>query len=358
MRSYNIIDSVKGGSGKTSLALMLTIASTMMYQRSNPALSTGSQQTTPAILLDMDMQGSSLASLLFGSNDPEQAGLAKQYLNDRILKYYRNGITATESISYPVFYLSGHPATTVRIAASIASPIIEDRNRFRAHSRTNFSSVITYQSFRAGLQDTLEKLGGALSNQVDSVFFDMPPNSNGYSDAVLELLLGQNSALAERHPCNYFELTTLDQGHISASLNWFESFVNDEQYEFPDHFFFVFDNVPDSLGIMDTENELVKGKVSEMSTKITKILSDSLPGHEKRIFFVGVKYQPNYLEMCCSREGIGAGPNPSAGFDDKKIRLAETILKPITFIKDLEGKLVNCTDSTEKLLSMIKENGG
>ena len=89
-RCYSIIDSVKGGSGKTSLSLMLTLAAQKYMQEKSP--SSDAKNILHSLLLDMDMQGSSLDYLLFEggrSTDEAISNRASNTLNDAILHYYR-----------------------------------------------------------------------------------------------------------------------------------------------------------------------------------------------------------------------------------------------------------------------------
>src|SRR5699024_4575171 len=78
---YNIIDSVKGGCGKTTFSLMLSLLLDDHYKekRNNDELN--------VCLIDMDIQGSALAYLLFGGNyfQDEKKWNTFKFLNDRIV---------------------------------------------------------------------------------------------------------------------------------------------------------------------------------------------------------------------------------------------------------------------------------
>lgn len=299
-RSYTIIDSIKGGSGKTTLSIMLAIAAQHELDQSKA----GSGKPIQTLLLDMDMQGSSLATMLFGDAVPGEDGLSEQYLDQRILYYYKGG--SDEFISHPVLHLSSDmlDRQTVQISMALASPEMKDRLVFRASSSQNYASQITYTAFKAGLENVLQTMDQVCPDIPQYVLFDMPPNSNGYSDAVLDLLLHKKDGLCEKGDiCNYFALTTLDRSHIDATIRWFKSFVTDRN-DFPDHFFFTFNNVPGALSPMRPDAHLVDNSISDIRSKVSAILKDAPSDYMRRIYFVGVPYCTDYLRVCCSLNGL------------------------------------------------------
>lgn len=383
-RCYNIIDSVKGGSGKTSLSLMLAlsaqnkISQLTKQDEADPneeamqaeerlhrtdkvdeqaAAAFGTTKGICAMLLDMDMQGSALANLLYGTATSTNSSRAELYLNDKLLTYYRDN--SKEYVSYPQFAFAsaGENGETrkdlLQVAVALASPKTTDRVKFRAISRLNYSSQITYSAFRSGLEKLLDELDTSKPDQTEYVFFDMPPNSNGYSDAVLEILLNKKSDLQGKYPCNYFELMSLDRGHIESSLEWFASFVKDDQNVFPDHFYFVFSNVPECIASMRLDDEAIAERVNikdvilTMKVRISEILRDAPQEYRKRIFFVGIKYQEEYLRTCCQQNAIAVGTPKAPAF-------SKDLLSPIAFLLPLDGD-AETGDLTEKLLRSLRE---
>ena len=78
---YNIVDSVKGGSGKTTFALMLSL---LLDKKLTESRENGESSVC---LVDMDIQGSALLYLLFGKSflDGEKDRERIAYLNDRVI---------------------------------------------------------------------------------------------------------------------------------------------------------------------------------------------------------------------------------------------------------------------------------
>lgn len=351
MSCYNIIDSVKGGSGKTSFSLMLALAAQNQFE-------TERGKGSCSILLDMDMQGSSLVKLLYGPYQRLGAdGQAEQYFND-VLRVVHDKDTKS-FLSKPCFHFSESGSerrdsmlTVRKIDAALASPHAEDRNKFRAVSRLNYSSQITYSAFRFGLERVLQEIDAYKEDITEYIFFDMPPNSNGYSEAVLELLLEN-----KKERVNYFELTTLDNGHIEASLEWFKSFVNMDSYEFPDHFYFVFNNVPPYLASVEKEyfsqvDDWLQSKHDDVRRRILEILDHADHSLCKRISFVYVKYQEDYMSVCCKQGAIGS--------ERERVILNPKLLIPIAFVIPLEeevttpGSVIAMSSATEALLKEMK----
>lgn len=161
---------------------------------------------------------------------------------------------------------------------------------------------------------------------------------------MLELLLEQDglkapaSPINHDYPRNYFELMTFDVGHIEATLNWFRQFVKGDPYAFPDHFFFVFSNVPqlilDQMG-WDSHIGILQNRIRKMGLE-ERLL--------KRIYFIGVNYQEAYLKRCCE---YGTLASESGGLDRE-------ILSPIAFVKNFSGKDRIRDQATEDLLSLIR----
>lgn len=365
---FNIIDSVKGGSGKTSLSLMLSLAAQS---------AAGEQSGCCSLLLDMDMQGSALKHLLF--DDPRGKGppaheaqclplnMAKHTLNDAILEYYRK--EPVDFISRPIFYLSdivnstgdgAEEVSSLQILTAMASSKLEDRERFRAVSRMNYSFQITYDAFHSGLKTILKdrNLKSYQAGPLQYVIFDMPPNSNGYSDCVPDLLLSQDKKITGDYPTNYFELMTLDRSHIQATMDWFKQFVEQEQYCFPNHFFFVFNNVPKCVSNMDYYSCLgeaigiIKERLDPIQLK---------EGTRSRIYVVGVEYIPEYLTGCCSRPITGSESSPVLSRSVlTPIEIMAQIDEAVTQINGMKGREGMGTDHvapTKELLDLMRTKG-
>lgn len=344
-RCFNIIDSVKGGSGKSSLALMLSLACSTGYS---------SQAETAAhpmasFLLDMDFQGSSFSHLVFGNSALGEHGQAKQYINQKLLQYYRSD--SCDYISQPVFRVNdaASPSEVVKyyqIAVAFASPNIPDRFRFKAVSHHNYSLQITYSTFREGVRRLLDNLDKemALGNSLEYVFFDMPPNSNGYSDAVSQLLLS-NAVLSTGQTTprvNYFELTTLDRGHIESTLQWFEDFIQNSKQRFPDNFFFVLSNTNTGTFKDSHRTAIIQETIQMMMDRVKRILSNSRKNVHNRIFFIGASYQTVYHELCCT----------SSFILDQTLPLS--IVTPISFYQAFSEKNSIDHNATEWLIQRMR----
>lgn len=350
-RCFNVIDSVKGGSGKSSLSLMLALACSHKFSSSDEARN----GKISAYLIDMDFQGSAFSHLIFGKSALGSNGQAEQYINEKILSYYR--YSDKKYISNPIFKLDDDkPGISsderipeyYNIAASLASPYSNDRARFKAVSRLNYSLQITYSTFYAGLKKLISSIDLDFANDKspEYILFDMPPNSNGYSDAVLDILFGNKEGRPKDSAFNYFELMTFDSGHIDATMRWLESFVKDEKYCFPDHFFFVFNNVPTSISnFSSTDDPLLNEIILRVQKRIVNIMKSAHSDLLERISLVGISYQADYLKKCCSGSAI---------IEDF---LPTTIKNPVSFYVSIaEPPIITNSAATKWLLERMKES--
>lgn len=147
-QNYNIIDSVKGGCGKSTLSLMLSLAAQRnLYEKIDIPVD-HEKPLICSMLLDMDMQGSSWQHLLFGNSLPGENGLAKENINKALLESYRNKVP--DCISKPWFLFED--LFHLPVSMALASPNFYEREQFKAASRLNYSSQITYLSFLSGLK--------------------------------------------------------------------------------------------------------------------------------------------------------------------------------------------------------------
>ena len=87
---YNIVDSVKGGCGKSTFSIFLAL--TLDADRYNELMKEEKEvdMFPPEVcLIDMDLQGTALAYLLFGEKikDLKSGTGAEIYLNEKVTKY-------------------------------------------------------------------------------------------------------------------------------------------------------------------------------------------------------------------------------------------------------------------------------
>lgn len=314
--TYNIIDSVKGGCGKTSFALMLANA---LYERS---------ESEPVFLFDMDLQGTSLAYLLFGKTEQKDVSDAMDYwrktaeidmfLNERVAQREAGGKryiakvrwaqSKTEATDGEDGATGAEVNSQAEFYAAMGSPIQKHKDKYKPKSNQNYSQEVTYGIFRHGLSNLLKstQLEKEWNVKPEHIIFDMPPNSDGYSDAALECLLNEKRGVVQaKEICNYFVMLTFNQAHIKVTLDWFESFMTQDQNRNQNnlaHIFFVF-----SGALSGREDDNSKKHFVECTKQIREDINRRQNLSEKvcdKICFLLLRYSKDYYDQCCAGDGI------------------------------------------------------
>ncbi len=335
--TYNIVDSVKGGCGKTTFSIMLAMA---LNWRSK-------QERENVCLIDMDLQGTALEYLLFGERKkPGEDGKPEIYLNEKVSHYDKK-----EKKYIAHFTWNGKDKAVSRFGVILSSPNQCDKNKYKAVSSQNYSPEVLYSTFRMGLKHLLgkEELLAQGPYLYEHIIFDMPPNSDGYSDAVYDCMLKKDyTVLSEKDRCNLFIVLTLDQSQRLATVNYFLNFMAREDGPKINKIFFVFNNYP------YTSDDGYKERLEEAVRKLKDSLAASISlkeQWEKRIFFVGIHFFKEFFDLCIERDGIKNGPQP------------EGLINPVCHIYDFKIKELSDSETkelipgTEALITCMREEG-
>ena len=141
---YNIIDSVKGGSGKSTFAIMLSLAldqwnAGKILHGENP-----SEIYPNTCLVDVDLQGTALQYLLYG----------KDYPKDKNFVYY-NEQTALldEDLKNFVTHFEWQER---KFDIVLCSPDQDVKNCYRSMSKQNYNPGVMCSTFRYGFGNMLK----------------------------------------------------------------------------------------------------------------------------------------------------------------------------------------------------------
>lgn len=340
---YNIVDSVKGGCGKTTFSIMLGLS---LYEKRRLAMvaDTGSSRSAESInpntcLVDVDIQGTAMQYLLFGKNYILPEGTI--YLNDRITEFEETGKTFTNHLQWG----------NLKLDVVLSSPEQKVKNRYRAIANQNYSPEVMCSTFRIGLFNMLNNIHSQNEYTYEHVIFDMPPNPDGYSDAVLDCTLNSDySIMDEEDLCNLFIMQTLDMGQRQASIEYFLDLITRENSLKINKIFFVFNDFLDFKSCDSPTKEVKK----DFETAILQIQNrtDSVPNSEawkNKIYFVALNFYPRYFRLCTTTDGIINGDEK-----DKILDGPEEILNPVKYLHDYNGE---CESSTDKLFKLMCNEG-
>lgn len=335
---FNIVDSVKGGCGKSTFSIMLALALDEQQRLEREAKKT---EGTNVCLVDMDLQGTSMAYLLFGRGI-ESLGIkslsnAEMYLNEKVTTY-QDKKKEKEYVAQVDWKDEDNKSHMFHVVLS--SPKQRDKNRYKAVSSQNYSPEVLYSTFRTGLANMLgrDQLFARTPRQFKHVIFDMPPNSDGYSDAVFDCVMDAKHRVIESgDECNLFLVQTLDMGHRFATESYFQDFITRNQNNCPaTRIFFVFNNV--SLYGENDYGRHFNDAVAQIKKMLKKMsLSDKV---KRQIYFVGIRFNEAYYRLCTTGDGI------------KNMQMPAGILRPVLFLENIDGPIGQI--HTEDLLKVME----
>lgn len=357
---YNIVDSVKGGSGKTTFALMLSL---LLDKKLTESRENGESSVC---LVDMDIQGSALLYLLFGKSflDGEKDRERIAYLNDRVIAVGEESDMKRNYIK--PFYFKDNVTSGPRADVILCDPRTESKKKFRSMSNQNYSPEVLYSTYRMGLGNMLSSLNGMKEYLYKHVIFDMPPNADGYSDAVYDVMLKEEYSVMEKDDkCNLFLMSNLDTGQQLATLDYFFEQASSENFQKFNKIFFVFndwcgfrkmsvktsrpEDKVSSQGISFSDIDAPGFFVEAVSFVKAQISQSSMIYSDKildKIVFLGLKFDIPYYRMCTLGDGIQNNEMP------------EGLLDPIKYLADMNTDLNNMRniDNTEHLLKLLDLN--
>ena len=334
---YNIIDSVKGGCGKTTFAITLSMILNHYLTESS------FNNETSSCLIDMDIQGSALLYLLYGKSflDILEREKKFKFLNDRVIAVGEDEETAKKFINPFCFKEDSQNHFDV----IFCDPRTESKKKFRSMSNQNYSPEVLYSTFRMGLANMLSSIKGQNPYNYSQIIFDMPPNADGYSDAVYDILLKKDYSVLEKDDaCNLFLLHTLDRGQMQATLDYFSELASSENFHKLNKIFFVFNDWCGYKNSGQEAKELFDDAVLYERLEIHNKLGTASKMLEK-IYFVGLAFNEEYYRICTVTDGIVNVP------------MLDRILSPVKYITDMFEDLRkdDISDSTQERQKRLKE---
>lgn len=336
---YNIVDSVKGGSGKTTFAITLSIILNRYLNESSI------NKETSSCLIDMDIQGTALLYLLYGKTflDIPEKEKDFKFLNDRVIAVGEDEETAKKFI-YPFCF---EKSSENYFDVIFCDPRTESKKKFRSMSNQNYSPEVLYSTFRMGLANMLSGMKRQNPYNYSQIIFDMPPNADGYSDAVYDIMLKKDySVLGKEDACNLFLLHTLDMGQRQATLDYFSELASLENFHKFNKIFFVFNDWcgykkagQEDKGLF---NEAVLYERAQIHNKLGMANSSTLL---KKIYFVGLQFNEEYYRICTQTDGI------------KNVPLVDGMLTPVKYVTDMFEDVGNdqSGDSVQERTKYLKE---
>lgn len=291
-RVYHIIDSIKGGCGKTTFAIMLTEYLERKYKEKGES---DLEKREHACLLDLDFVGTGMIDLFFSVDQKKEYLKDHIYLTDRI----RGFQVEDQQYIYP-FPICGR---TINI--SFGDPDFKTKEKFRFSSKYNYTTVIGYGIFRSGIKSVLKK--GALEQQikgkVSSVVMDMSPGLDAYSESVKDSIFDKDysSFLNEKDRRNYYLMVGMDSSHLCSAKDYLYEFLTGDDKRSADQIFIIFDDVlqyfarksEDNPPAIMEEKEQYNSRIEKFYEVLKKVPEDT----QKKVHFLVLNPFYQYSEV-------------------------------------------------------------
>lgn len=319
--TYNFVNSVKGGVGKTALSVLLAH---YMEQKKDPGFDGG------IMLLDFDLQGTAMKKLFCGTeHEPEGYVYLDEIIMDhkKILgKNYENKLGKTSHIINAIF----------------SNDSMETKLLYRAGAKNNYSSAVTYDFFRRGVWRVLEELK---AQRYCHFIFDMPPNFDGFASASIEEVCKKKEKQQEM-TINMFFVTGMDKGQIMVTLEEVKNMMTHEEHFTFDNLFIVFNDLIRIEGAEDAQKE-IKSKALYCRDSLFRGVTET---DKKHIFFMYMPYNNNYAQF--NRKGYGLRNLEPLRKEDMTINVVLN-KAPQTNIWDIDGEEIGGYSNPEKLFELM-----
>ncbi|MCC8089518.1 MAG: hypothetical protein LIO79_09725 [Rikenellaceae bacterium] len=327
---YNVVDSVKGGCGKTTFSIMLALALDDMKRKKKPDI------PSEVCLVDVDIQGTALKYLLMGEKWEDRDFM---YVNEAIKSRKdekKSYITSCEWKNQD----AANPAN--RFGLILCDPRQKAKSGFRAASNQNYTPEIRYSTFREGLKNMIADINGKTQYTYRHIIFDMPPNSDGYSDAVFDIMLNNTYTVKkEEDICNLFFVQTLDKSQRIATMDHFLAAISQENLIKADHIFFVCCNIGQFQN--DSKRKAIYSDI--VAWMRTSLRNGSFSESDlKKIFFVGIRFYENYYQLCTLSDAIS------------QKEIDPDFKNPVEYLACMDETVeLKLGETTEQLLAFMKE---
>lgn len=269
MKTYNLINSVKGGCGKTTLAMWLAYS------------------LDKSLLIDMDLLGTSMQVLIYGD---DQKSHDTAYTNDVF-----HGVENSKKRFVEKVDLENGKC----INLIFASMDYKEKDQFKAGKHSGYTPVVKHSMFRIGLKNLLKRHKKIYGNDVNHFIFDMPPNSDGFSDAAMECIFNiKYSDLDKQDRKNLFMVIGADWGQTVATINALKTLLLNGDENEPDRIFLVINS---NLGDKYSKEDYYNRKEKIEATLNTWSLDEKI---KKKIIFLKMEHNQHYTELGIAGKGL------------------------------------------------------
>ncbi len=278
---YIIVTSVKGGCGKSSVSLRTAIELLEEDPKRN------------VIIIDMDILGTCLERFVDGKTKGEAKLLiggtyltrqirehetsSQRYLTDWVIKDPNrlNSNVIWRDYSVITNLVEGSRAINDKLHIVFSSPEQAVKNMFQPKNASGYRSVVSIRYYKEVLRNFVQKLNDYSTPKFTHVIFDMPPNSDPYSECIYDILQKDEKVKKGEAGLELRVVSTYDVAHIQANLTWVEDYVHTTSYNnaFPTTIQFVFNQVFDVRGeiVKEDQEKIEKAPIAPLTDRVKKV---------------------------------------------------------------------------------------
>ncbi len=291
MATYNLVNSVKGGCGKTTFSVMLTYY-LGEFGEEEKEKKEEEKQKEQVLLIDADLLGTSMQVLFYGNADG--SGEKGLYTNDVV-----DGVKErSENFIRKVALENGRVLNII-----FSSMKAEDRDKFRSGRYAGYAPVVKHSIFRTGMRELISHSKRTEDGEVKHFIFDMPPNSDGFADTMMECVFTKkHSDVGTEDKRNLFIMVGPDWGHTEATIPELRNVLARNDELMPDRMFIVFNNASAATEIGSEGYKARKDKIEDELNKVNQ--SQTLLD---RIFFLQMSASSEYARVGIEGDMGGMG---------------------------------------------------
>lgn len=291
-RTFNFINSIKGGCGKTTFSIFLARYLDTVNRKTSDA-------SEKSLLLDMDLQGTAMQYLVDGGDSDKEDKKDKKTEKQKY-KYLNEAVRIGGEVRD--YVVSNRITDDWVLDVVFADSKYSEKEKFRVSSKTGYSPTTQYNVFKGGLQRFLQKLK---DTEYRHLIFDMPPNSDGFSGAAFECVMNKayNTKIKEDDDkVNLFLLTSFDWGQVNETFKEAKALLINKDNLLFDNLFIVFnDNIVRS---MDSKIDIPKQfryNIAGFKGTVGRPIEEK---EYKKIHFLRMDAYKTYSTYCMKGTGL------------------------------------------------------
>lgn len=311
MATYNLVSSIKGGCGKTTFSVWMAY-----YLKQS-------------LLIDMDLLGTSMQIIFDGSADVQKTG----YTSDVFQEVKNSKKQFVEKVVLD--------SKCINIIFS--SMDYKEKEKFKSGRRSGYTPVVKHNIFRLGLGKLIDSNKMIDGKAVDHFIFDMPPNSDGYSDAAMECIFNSKYSVAKKDDKkNLFMMIGTDWGQTIATIYELKSLLLHNDEIEPDRIFLVINHNLGS-GFDAGSCNVRKGEIEEAfrNCSLSKSVRD-------KIFFLRLNHNDNYTKLGIDGKGLR-----NANTNEINNAFPKGVISAFAGYGETFEDILNVPDGENKLLELL-----